>query len=85
MKQIDCYFPGIHPGILPNEAEPDGYCSPKESFEVNGGYVVFLSDKLYGYIVGGTNYIVYITKESGYLIFTEEEFNSFFVKKGSGH
>ena len=85
MKQIDCYFPGIHPGILPNEADPDGYCSPKVDFNTNGGYVFFLSNKSYGYVVDGDNYAVYITRESGYLLFTEEEFTSFFVKRESGH
>ena len=85
MKQVNCYFPGIHPGILPNKEEPDGYCSPKEDFNTNGGDVYFLSDELYGYVVDGSNYRVYITRESGYLYFTEEEFTSFFVKKRSGH
>lgn len=86
MKQINCYFPGIHPGILPNKEEPEGYCSPKESFTTNGGDVYFLSDELYGFFVDTDgNYTVYITEESGHLLFTEEEFNSFFVKKESGH
>ena len=30
-------------------------------------------------------YTVYITRSSGLICFTEEEFTSFFVKKGSGH
>ena len=86
MKQVNCYFPGINPGILPNEVAPEGYCSPKESFDTNGGDVYFLDDKLYGFSVDiYGNYRVYITEESGYLHFTEEEFTSFFVKKGSGH
>ena len=86
MKQINRCFPGIHPGILPNEAEPEGYCSPKEDISINDGYGHFISNKLYGYIhENDGKYTVYITRSSGLICFTEEEFTSFFVKKGSGH